>query len=113
MDAAERAALLDAARRHPRLLAMLDLWLAAAAERLALPIRAPLTLVPDAVSRWRRIDGREERRGNYEGLWDEIAMSLSGPRLRRAVGGNSWLGRQTLRVRALRALLAPSAVSEA
>ncbi len=113
MDEAERAALLDAARRHPRLLAMLDLWLAAAAERLAMPIVAPLTLAADAAARWRRIDGREARRQNYDGLLGEIAMSLSGPRLRRANGGDSWWGRQKLRARALQALVAPSTVSEA
>jgi hypothetical protein len=113
MDDAERTALLDIARTHPRLLAMLDLWLAAAAERLALPILAPLTLAGDAAARWWRIDGREQRQGNYDGLLDEIAMSLSAPRLRRVHGGERWWGRQMLRLRALTALVAPATVSGA
>lgn len=113
MDESERSALLDAARAHPRLLTMLDLWLAAAAERLALPVLAPLTISADAAARWRKMDGRADRRGNYDGLVDEIRMSLSGPRLRRVIGGGSWWGRQKLRVDALRALIAPATISAA
>lgn len=113
MDEAERCALLEAARTHPRLLVMLDLWLAAAAKRLALPILAPLSVTRDAAARARKIDGRETRQGNYDGLLDELSMALSGPRLRRAEGGDSWWGRNKLRLAALKALIAPATISGA
>ena len=113
MGEPEREALFVIARTHPRLLVMLDLWLAAANERLTLSILPPLILAEDAVRRWRKIDGRERRQGNYDGLLDEISMALSSQRLRRTNGGRTWWGRQKLRAAAAQALLAPATISAA
>lgn len=119
LDLAERAALLEAAARHPRLMAALDLWLAAAADIFDLRVEAPLQIAPDASERWARIvDGVIEREQSgrkprhYEGLRGEAQMALEPQRLKRLHGGGSVVSRMALRVRALRALTAKASVDE-
>ncbi len=109
----ERDDLAALAATHPRLLAMLDLWLAAAAEELRLPVDAPFAIQADATVRARTIGGREHRRGNYDGVAGELLLGMAGARLKRAQGGGSWFGRQALRLKVVQSLLAPSTISSA
>jgi hypothetical protein len=104
------AALATLAGTHPRLVAMLDFWIAAAAERFNLRVPSPFAVDADAAARWRRTEGAELRHGNYAGLRDELAMAMSGHRLARASGGDTWIGRMRLRGAVVSSLLAPSTV---
>ncbi len=108
LDEGERAALRDLTLSHPRLLAIFDLWMAAAHERFDLPAIAELPLREDAVARWRAIDGEEYIRGNYDGVAGEFRLGLSPARLRVAKGGDSWLGRMRLRAKIIHSLFAPA-----
>lgn len=119
LDEAGRADLLRAASLHPRLMAALDLWLAAATDTFRLSIKHPLRLAPDAQRHWsamlRRIQERAQscrppRR--YEGLWHEFELAMSGGRLRLVHGSSTSLGRLILRARALRSLVGRAAVGE-
>jgi hypothetical protein len=49
---ADRQRLAGRAARHPRLLAILDLWTAAAADIFGMPVLPPLTLAGDAMAWW-------------------------------------------------------------
>jgi hypothetical protein len=89
---------------------MLDFWIAAAAERFNLRVPSPFAVDADAAARWRRTEGAELRHGNYAGLRDELAMAMSGHRLARASGGDTWIGRMRLRGAVVSSLLAPSTV---
>ena len=111
LDTAGQTALYELATRHPRLLAIFDLWLAAAHDRFDLPAPMGLPVQPDAMRRWRAMAGQEERRGNYDGVLAEFALGFSGPRLRRIRGGGSWLGRMRLRRQVVHSLLAPATES--
>ncbi|MEQ1770375.1 MAG: nucleotidyltransferase family protein, partial [Devosia sp.] len=98
----ERVALGELVARDPRRIAMLDLWLASAHERLGLTIRAPFALVADAERRARRIaQGGSGTAGN---IVSEIGLATNGERLRRAVGGQSLKGRMRLRFRIFRSV---------
>jgi hypothetical protein len=101
------------AATHPRLVAILDLWLAAAADRYRLTVPMPFAVHADAAACWRAIADRATHRGNYDGVLSELRMGLSGPRLRRASGGGTWLGRQKLRWRVVRSLLSRAAAKPA
>ena len=103
---AERERLSGLAATHPRLVAILDYWLAAAADRFGLVVEAPFAVEADAAARWRSVGSRGGRRGRYAGLSSELSLSWSGRRLRRAAGGDTWLGRSRLRGSVVRALLA-------
>lgn len=108
LDADGRQDLLALAATHPRLVAMLDLWLAAAADRYGLPVAAPFAIHADAAAHWRTVSGRAEHQGNYDGILGELRLGLSAHRLRRASGGDTWLGRQKLRCEVVSSLLSPA-----
>ncbi|MDR3471337.1 MAG: nucleotidyltransferase family protein [Devosia sp.] len=111
LDAPGREELFGEAGRHPRLLAMTELWIAAAADLFRLEAPAPFVLDADGRNRWRAIARRAatgDPPGNYDGLLEEAGMALSANRLRRLPGGNSLAGRLRLRLRVMRSLLAPA-----
>ena len=87
MDAKERAVTIERARRHPRLLAALDLWVAAARDLFAAPLEAPFAACADADARWRRdfarMTGARSSRWKYPGYGEELAMSLDAARAAR------------------------------
>jgi len=87
LNADDRAALAERARRHPRVLAALDLWLAAAHDFFALPPAAPLCVYVDATQRWRRIrarmTGARSDRWKYPGYAEELAMCWDAERAAR------------------------------
>ena len=99
-----RATLNDLTAAHPRLVAILDLWLAAAQERFALRVEPPFAVHAEARARWRAMV-RSPARGYYGGVLGELQMSLSGRMLRRAAGGDSWFGRLRLRRKVISSLL--------
>ncbi len=89
LNAEDRTALVTRASLHPRLLAILDLWIAAAADLFGMPVVAPLTLVPDAVTWW--ADMRSG--GLRSGIGPELRAALQPARMRRAAGGQSMIRR--------------------
>jgi hypothetical protein len=108
MTAQERAALAGRAARHPRLVAALDFWIAAAADLFDLPLVAPLAVAPDARARWRRTLARmQEPRPwyKYPGYADEIAMAWRSSRIAACPGGRGLVGRAALRAGVVGSLL--------
>jgi hypothetical protein len=87
LDAEGRAALVERARRHPRLLAALDLWVAGAHELYAMPILPPLAAEADAGARWARVfarmTGARRERWRYPGYVEELAMGWNARRVAR------------------------------
>ena len=107
LEEAGRQELLLAASQHPRLTVMLDLWLAAAADVFALPVRAPLQVPGDARRRWsvmRTRASREAHAARFAGLAEEVSMAFEGNRLGRQPRGRTALGRMILRYQAIRAM---------
>jgi hypothetical protein len=86
MSEAERAALLTRAARHPRLLAVLELWTAAAQEQYGLAAGMPLTPAADAVAWW---DAVRTDQPAARGIGMELKASLNPERMHRAAGGTS------------------------
>ncbi|MEO8668336.1 MAG: nucleotidyltransferase family protein, partial [Bauldia sp.] len=102
--ASELGDLDDAARRdvrhradaHPRLAAMLDLWIAAAADLFGFVVSEPFAIDADATARWRDIRRRltgAPAGGKLQGYATEIAFASSTARLRRQPGGGHGPGR--------------------
>lgn len=87
----ERQALVDRAARHPRVLAILELWTTAAAELFGMTVSPELEPAQDAIRWWRDIatNGSSTR----DGIGHELRAALSDPRMRRAAGGGSRLRR--------------------
>lgn len=85
-----RRAMVERAARHPRLLAILDLWTAAANDLLAMPVEPPLMLADDAMEWWQKMRGRDE---GLVGMKRELQAATEPNRMRRASGGNSLLRR--------------------
>jgi hypothetical protein len=87
LDADDRAALVERARRHPRLLAALDLWVVGAHALYAMPILPPLAAEADAAVRWKRVIARmtgvRRERWRYPGYAEELAMGLDAKRAAR------------------------------
>jgi hypothetical protein len=109
LDAEGREELFRQAAGHPRLLAMTELWLAAAADLFRLAPPAPFVVGADGLHRWRSIAKRAATGappGDYDGLVEEACMALSAARLRRLPGGNTLAGRTRLRAAVVRSLLA-------
>ena len=105
---AERETLLALALRHPRLLAALDLWLAAAHALFALPVEPPFALIPDATSRAARaLERTASPEARYAGFGEEIAFASDPARLARQPQGGTALGRLALRARVLGSMLRP------
>ena len=98
--AEDRAALGERARRHPRLLAALDLWTAAAQDLFAAPVEAPLAAPADAAARWRRIfarmTGARRDRWKYPGYAEELAMGFDAARAARLAPNGGPLARWAL-----------------
>ena len=108
MDGPERAELLALAHRHPRLLAALELWVAAADTAFGLPVAPPLSLYPDATERAARAMARSEEAGaRYGGVLEELAFAGDADRLRRLPGGGTMLGRAALRGRTFGSMFRP------
>ncbi|THD50177.1 MAG: hypothetical protein E7774_00070 [Bradyrhizobium sp.] len=103
LDEQDRDALLARARRHPRLLVALDLWIAAANAFFALPVGPPLLVCADAAERWRRalarLTGMRRKEWKYPGYAEDLAMATDRDRAKRA-GGDSPVARVTLGWRA-------------
>jgi hypothetical protein len=92
--------------RHPRLAAMLEFWLAAAAFLFHLPAEVPFTTGADAVARAERtLLGNSHSLWKYPGYRDEIRMACAVERLRRSPGGESLIGRQLLRWKVIASML--------
>jgi hypothetical protein len=91
LDADGRAALAERARRHPRLLAALDLWVVGAHELFAMPIEPPFVAEGDAAARWRRVfarmTGTRRDRWKYPGYTEELAMGFDAKRAARIAPG--------------------------
>ncbi|OEO28519.1 hypothetical protein VW23_004480 [Devosia insulae DS-56] len=92
MDEAERRRLLERAARHPRLLAILELWTAAAADLLGMPVLAPLRAPKDAAAWWAGM-AQAEPGTPSAGIGPELRAATAPERLRRAIGGGSALRR--------------------
>lgn len=91
LSPADRHLLVERAARHPRLLAVFDLWTAAAADLFGLsPITPPAA---DAVAWWARLRTRLAAEGMestmHSGAMDEWRAAIAPERLRRAGGGDS------------------------
>jgi len=103
---AEYARMYERADAHPRLAAMLDLWLAAAARVFALPLAEPFAVADDAAARAERmLTGGYRVAIRYPGYGDELRMAMAGDRLRRVAGGDTPLGRLGLRCKVVASLL--------
>ncbi|MCX7304207.1 MAG: nucleotidyltransferase family protein [Hyphomicrobiales bacterium] len=98
--------MVERAAAHPRLAAILDLWLAAASRLFGLTIAQPFVIAPDAAERAELLLGAERRGGwKYSGYGDEIRMAWASERLRRLSTGNGLVGRQILRWRVIASML--------
>lgn len=89
LSAEERNALVARAARHPRLLAILDLWVAAAVDVFGMPAVAPLRPVEDAVQWWENMRAAQ----GDTGIGPELRASRHPERMRRAQGGDSAMRR--------------------
>jgi Uncharacterised nucleotidyltransferase len=98
---AQRSALVDRAARDSRLLATLDVWLAAAADSLGLSDISPLILEADAVTRWKALKKSATRPGKVAALVEELKLALNDRRVRRCRLGANPLGRIRTRFRAI------------
>ncbi len=108
LNESERTELLSRASAHPRLLAALDLWLAAASNLFDCPIEPPFKLYPDAAMRWtkalRRMTGEEKGLAFYPGHAEEIALCFNRERLERTNTSKSFVGLGLGRLKVLASL---------
>lgn len=81
----ERNALVARAALHPRLLAILELWVAAAADLFGMPVLAPLRLAEDAMQWWETMLAAV----GETGIGPELRAARHPARMRRARGGES------------------------
>jgi hypothetical protein len=105
LDRTGRESLVGRASRHPRLVAALDLWTAAAADFYDLAIEPPFTFEPLALARWRTIRERSESGEPlpaYPGYREEIALGFRAIARNRSRGT---LGRTVDRARVIGSLL--------
>jgi hypothetical protein len=95
LDAAGQRALFERAARHPRLLAVLEFWVAAAADLYHLDPPALLRPAPDAVAWWQSVRHRMEQpeAAPPAGADHELRAANDAARMRRAAGGESALRR--------------------
>jgi hypothetical protein len=109
MSPDERKELAEHAASHPSMTAMLDLWLAAAADFYHLAVPEPFAVHADAVRRWQRIRARTARPSGwkYPGYVEEIGMAMNTARLSRQPGGDRQLARLSKRIAVIGALLPP------
>ncbi len=108
LDERQRKELLERAAVHPRLLAALDLWLAAASDLFGCPIEAPLKIHDDAAKHWstalKRMTGVEKGFFLYPGHGEEVALCFNRERLARTKFGQSRVGRAQARLKVLASL---------
>lgn len=93
---AERRALVGRVARHPRLMAILELWTLAAAEQFGMPIPAELAPAPDIAGWWS--DRTATDATKPPGIGRELRAALDEARMRRAAGGQSPLRRAIWRL---------------
>ena len=108
LDEIGRQELSDKACTHPRLLAALDLWLAAASDLFGCPILEPLKVLPDAALHWSKAKHRMTSMRRfplpYPGHFEEISLCFERARLQRVKSSGSFLGRLRARMRVLTSL---------
>jgi len=92
----ERRALAVRAARHPRLLAILELWTIAAAEQFGMPIAPELAPAADILGWWNELTDSDETKP--AGIGPELRAALDGSRMRRAAGGQSAMRRAIWRL---------------
>jgi hypothetical protein len=92
LDEGNRRRLAERAARHPRLLAILELWTAAAADLLGMPVQAPLQAPADAIDWWASMCAATPETPS-RGIGPELRASTDRARMRRAAGGDSALRR--------------------
>jgi hypothetical protein len=88
VDALERLASRDSAG-----LAAFDLWIAAAVDLLAMPLRAGLTLAEDARVAWGRMKKRnlgQDPEPKYRGYRSSIGLGWAGDRIKRIRPAPAW-----------------------
>lgn len=103
----ERHELLALAGGHPRLLATLDFWVAAAHTIFGMPSEAPFDLHRDALARAAAALNPDQPRGRYSGVIEELAFAAGRERLQRLPGGRSAPGRLVLRLKVVSSMLRP------
>lgn len=91
LDESGRRLLAERAARHPRLLAILELWTAAASDVLGMPVLAPLRLPEDTIAWWASMRATPDRPS--PGIGPELRAATSAERMHRAAGGNNALRR--------------------
>gem|GEM_PF-2616395 len=91
MDEGGRRRLAERAARHPRLLAILELWTVAAADLLGMPVLAPLQAPADARAWWAGMGRAAEM--SSQGIGPELRAATDTARMHRATGGDSALRR--------------------
>ena len=102
----QKQRLVDRSAGHPRLAAMLDLWLAAAARLFRLSVMEPFAVAHDARERAEAmLSGGGQAWWKYPGYGEEIRMAWATERLRRSAGGGGSVGRQILRWKVIASLL--------
>ncbi len=108
MTKPELAELVALAERHPRLVAALELWVAAADGAFGSAVVPPLTVGADAVARAVSIERRanEPRRRN-RGFVEEVAFACAKKRLSNQPGGGTAWGRFALCARVVSSMLTP------
>jgi len=87
----ERRVLAARVARHPRIMAILELWTTAAAQRFGMPIPAELAPAPDVIRWWTEMTDR--RNAKPGGVGPELRAALDARRMRQAAGGHSRLRR--------------------
>lgn len=92
LDEGERRRLVGRAARHPRLLAILELWTAAASELLGMPVPSPLQAPRDAIAWWQSMC-RATPDTPSPGIGPELRAATAPERMCRATGGDSALRR--------------------
>jgi hypothetical protein len=115
LEPAGRERLYRRAMAHPRLAAMLDLWVAAAAELFAFKVEPSFAIDDDATARWQDIRrqlhaGKAKRR--LPGYADEIAFASRTARLRRRPEGATAAGRMAERLKVVASLIPRSPWAE-
>jgi Uncharacterised nucleotidyltransferase len=97
LSKADRELLAERAGWNNRLLATLELWLAAAADLFSATDIWPFVPQSDAVARWTRIKDGTGRPSKLAALQEELRLALADDRLRRCRHGDRLLGRMRLR----------------
>jgi hypothetical protein len=95
LDAEQQQKMTQRAARHPRVLAILDLWATAAADLFAMPAPSGINPAPDAAQWWsmRRPHLDDLPRVPALGLHDELSAATRAERLARV---DHWLLRHRL-----------------